>query len=91
MDASTAIESTRHDVGEPASRSIDARGQSCPGPLVTLARALKDVPAGEVVELLATDPGSWSDVPAWARLTGNELLERERGGDGVFRYRIRKV
>jgi tRNA 2-thiouridine synthesizing protein A len=91
MDASTAIESTRHDVGQAASRSVDARGQSCPGPLVTLARALKDVPAGEVVELLATDPGSWSDVPAWARLTGNELLERERGEDGVFRYRIRKV
>ena len=91
MDASTATESTRPDVGGPAPRSVDARGQSCPGPLVTLARALKDVPAGEVVELLATDPGSWSDVPAWARLTGNELLGRERGGDGVFRYRIRKV
>jgi tRNA 2-thiouridine synthesizing protein A len=91
MDVSTATESTRHDVAEAPSRSVDARGQSCPGPLVTLARALKDVPAGEVVELLATDPGSWSDVPAWARLTGNELLQQERGEDGVFRYRIRKV
>lgn len=72
-------------------RSVDARGQSCPGPLVTLARELKEVRAGELVELLATDPGSWSDVPAWARLTGNELLERAKGDDGVFRYRIRKV
>ncbi|HXF37494.1 MAG TPA: sulfurtransferase TusA family protein [Actinomycetota bacterium] len=72
-------------------RSVDARGQSCPGPLVILARELKDLPGGSVVELLATDPGSWSDVPAWARLTGNELLDRDRGDDGVFRYRIRKV
>lgn len=91
MDVPTAIERSSQDVVEPVSRSVDARGQSCPGPLVTLSRALKDVPAGEVVELLATDPGSWSDVPAWARLTGNELVERERSEDGVFRYRIRRV
>lgn len=91
MDASTATERVEQGVAQAASRSVDARGQSCPGPLVTLARALRDVPAGEVVELLATDPGSWSDVPAWARLTGNELLGRERGEDGVFRYRIRKA
>jgi len=38
-------------------RTVDARGQSCPGPLVTLHKALVDVPSGELVELLATDPG----------------------------------
>lgn len=70
--------------------TVDARGQSCPGPLVSLARALKDARPGDVVELLATDPGSRSDVPAWAKLTGNELLEASEA-DGVFRYRIRKA
>jgi TusA-related sulfurtransferase len=72
------------------STSIDARGQSCPGPLVSLARALRDAERGDLLELLATDPGSRSDVPAWATLSGNELLEAtERGGH--FRYVVRKA
>lgn len=70
--------------------TIDARGQSCPGPLVSLARALKDARPGDVLELLATDPGSRSDVPAWAKLTGNELLEASER-DGAFRYLVRKI
>ena len=70
--------------------TIDARGQSCPGPLVGLARALKDAPRGDLLELLATDPGSKSDVPAWAKLTGNELLEATEH-DGHFRYVVRKA
>jgi len=71
-------------------RTVDARGQSCPGPLVTLARALKDARRGDLFELLATDPGSRSDVPSWATLTGNELLEATEAG-GEFRYTIRKA
>jgi tRNA 2-thiouridine synthesizing protein A len=71
-------------------RTVDARGQSCPGPLVTLARALKEAQRGDLLELLATDPGSRSDVPSWATLTGNELLEAEEA-DGEFRYTIRKA
>lgn len=70
--------------------SVDARGQSCPGPLVTLARAIKEAERGAVYELLATDPGSRSDVPAWAKLTGNDLLETSEE-DGVFRYVVRKA
>jgi tRNA 2-thiouridine synthesizing protein A len=69
---------------------VDATGQSCPGPLVTLHRALKDGGPGDVFELLATDPGSKSDVPSWAKLSGNELLEAGQQ-DGVFRYMIRKA
>ena len=70
--------------------TVDARGQSCPGPLVTLHRALEDGGPGDVFELLATDPGSKSDVPSWATLSGNELLETSHE-DGVFRYLIRKA
>ena len=44
----------------------------------------------EANELLATDPGSRSDVPSWARLSGNELVEATEE-DGVFRYVIRKT
>jgi tRNA 2-thiouridine synthesizing protein A len=71
-------------------RTVDARGQSCPGPLVSLAKALRDAQRGDLFELLATDPGSRSDVPSWATLTGNELLEA--GDDaGTYRYVIRKA
>ena len=71
--------------------TVDARGQSCPGPLVALARALKDTRVGDQLELLATDPGSKSDVPSWASISGNELLEAEQTAEGAYRYVIRKV
>jgi len=71
--------------------TVDARGQSCPGPLVALAKALKDAAPGDVLELLATDPGSTSDVPSWATLSGNALLESGAGPEGSFRYVVRKA
>lgn len=71
-------------------RTVDARGQSCPGPLVTLHKALKGAAQGDLLELLATDPGSKSDVPSWAKLSGNELLEATEE-TGVFRYVVRKA
>jgi tRNA 2-thiouridine synthesizing protein A len=70
--------------------TVDARGQSCPGPLVSLAKALRDARRGDLFELLATDPGSRSDVPSWATLTGNQLLETGEDA-GTYRYVIRKA
>ena len=58
------------------SRTVDARGQSCPGPLVTLAKALKDAERGDLLELLATDPGSRSDVPSWSTIRFTVLAVR---------------
>jgi tRNA 2-thiouridine synthesizing protein A len=58
---------------------------------VSLARGLKDAATGDLLELLATDPGSKSDVPSWATISGNELLEAETRDDGSFRYLVRKV
>jgi tRNA 2-thiouridine synthesizing protein A len=68
---------------------VDAKGQSCPGPLVSLAKAIKGARSGDLLELLATDPGSKSDVPSWAELSGNELLEATEA-DGVYRFVVRK-
>jgi len=70
--------------------TVDARGQSCPGPLVSLAKSLKESPEGVTFELLATDPGSKSDVPSWSKLSGHELLDSSETA-GVYRYVIRKV
>ena len=72
-------------------RTVDARGQSCPGPLVSLAKALKEAEPGDLLELLATDPGSKSDVPSWATISGNDLIEAEELADASYRYVIRKV
>jgi tRNA 2-thiouridine synthesizing protein A len=77
-------------VSTTVSTTVDARGQSCPGPLVTLAKALKEAASGDLLELIATDPGSRSDVPSWAEISGNELLESSEA-DGEFRYLVRKV
>jgi tRNA 2-thiouridine synthesizing protein A len=69
--------------------TVDAKGQSCPGPLVSLAKALKGAKSGDLFELLATDAGSKSDVPSWAELSGNELVESAES-DGIYRYVVRK-
>jgi tRNA 2-thiouridine synthesizing protein A len=70
--------------------SVDARGLACPMPIVKTAGHMKTVPSGALVEILATDPGSVKDFAAWARSTGNPLVEQSQDGD-VFRFIIRKV
>jgi tRNA 2-thiouridine synthesizing protein A len=68
---------------------VDARGLSCPMPIVKTAQAVKAVAAGAFVEVLATDPGSQRDFVAWSRATGNELVEQ--GVDGTtYRFVIRR-
>jgi tRNA 2-thiouridine synthesizing protein A len=69
------------------SQTVDARGLSCPMPIVRTAQAMKNVPSGALVELLATDPGSVKDVAAWCRSTGNTLVEQSVDG-GVHRFVI---
>ena len=71
------------------SQSIDARGLSCPMPIVKTAQAVKALTSGSVVELLATDPGSIKDVAAWCKSTGNELVEQTSDG-AVYRFVIRR-
>ncbi|HET9680949.1 MAG TPA: sulfurtransferase TusA family protein, partial [Candidatus Limnocylindrales bacterium] len=53
---------------------VDARGLSCPMPIVKTAQAIKPVASGALVEVLATDPGSTKDFAAWCRSTGNDLV-----------------
>jgi tRNA 2-thiouridine synthesizing protein A len=68
---------------------VDARGLSCPMPIVRLAQAIKPLTSGSVVELLATDPGSTRDVDAWCRSTGHDLIEKSLV-NGVHRFMIRR-
>ncbi len=68
---------------------VDASGLSCPLPIVRTAQAMKTVATGELVEVIATDPGSVKDFDAWAKSTGNALVEQS-AADGKFRFVIRR-
>ncbi len=63
---------------------LDERGRLCPLPVIALARAAADLPAGGVVRLLADDPAAAADVPAWCRMRGHTLLSAA-GGTFVVR------
>jgi TusA-related sulfurtransferase len=54
--------------------TVDARGQMCPMPILTLARIIRQAQPGAVVEIIATDAGAKADIPAWCQKTGNEYL-----------------
>jgi tRNA 2-thiouridine synthesizing protein A len=69
--------------------TLDLKGLSCPLPIVKTAQAMRSLASGDLVEALATDPGSVPDFIAWCRSTGNELVEQDQQ-DGVFRFVIRK-
>ena len=70
-------------------KTVDARGLSCPLPIVKTALAIKELVSGDLVEVLATDPGSTKDFAAWSKTTGHTLVESSVDGD-VFRYLLRK-
>ena len=63
---------------------VDASGLSCPLPILRASQAMKTVAAGEMIEVVATDPGSVKDFAAWAQSTGNALVEQDQA-NGKFR------
>jgi tRNA 2-thiouridine synthesizing protein A len=72
-----------------AAQLLDAKGLNCPLPILKAKKALKDVPVGEQLEVLATDPGSVADFEAFCRATGNELVESTQDSN-VFRFIIKR-
>ena len=70
-------------------RSLDLKGLSCPLPIVKTAKAMKELAPGELLEVFATDPGSVPDFAAWARSTGNPLVESSVEGV-VFHFVLKK-
>lgn len=72
-----------------ADQTLDCKGLSCPMPILKLAKEIKNLESGKVLEMLGTDPGSKSDVPKWCDKTGNEFLGQEEDG-GIYKFYIRK-
>lgn len=68
---------------------LDAKGLACPLPVVKARLELEKLSTGEVLEVVATDPGSVADFDNFAKMTGHELLTSSEQ-DGVFTYTIRK-
>ncbi|MGA8942833.1 MAG: sulfurtransferase TusA family protein [Thermoactinomyces sp.] len=68
---------------------IDARGLSCPMPVIKVKKGIESLQTGQVVELITTDKGSVNDVQAWAKRAGHQVLTIDQR-DGEYHFRIRK-
>ena len=73
-----------------AQKELDTRGLNCPLPILKAKKALADMRSGEVLKVLATDPGSMRDFQAFARQTGNELVEQESVADEFIHFLRRR-
>ncbi len=77
-------------MSEVADHVLDCKGMACPLPIIKTAKEIKTMDLGQVLELLATDPGVEPDMKAWTRRTKNELLKIDKDGD-VFHVFIRRA
>jgi tRNA 2-thiouridine synthesizing protein A len=76
-----------------AAKTLDAKGDMCPLPVVKTSKAIKEVGVGQILEVLATDPASRPDFAAWSKMTGHKLLsaEEQTGSPKVFRFMIQRT
>jgi len=69
---------------------LDTKGLNCPLPILRVKKAIKDVPAGGTLQVLATDPGAVKDFEAFCKATGQQLLDWKEEG-GIFIFNIKKA
>lgn len=70
-------------------RELDVQGLKCPLPILRTKKALAEMESGQVLHVLVTDPGAVKDFAAFARQTGNELLEQKEEGQ-VFEFFLKR-
>lgn len=70
-------------------KTVDYKGLFCPMPIVKVSKAIKEIEVGQVLEMLADDPGSKADMLAWTKSTGHELVSMVED-DGVFKFYVRR-
>jgi tRNA 2-thiouridine synthesizing protein A len=73
-----------------ADKLLDTRGLTCPMPILKATKAIKEVPAGGTLEVLATDQGAVADFAAFCKRARHEMLEQSES-DGVWRFLIRRA
>lgn len=72
------------------SKTLDLKGLACPMPVVKISKGIKEVAVGEVIEARTTDPGSLTDIPAWGRTTGHEIVDTKQDGEEI-RFLIKRT
>jgi tRNA 2-thiouridine synthesizing protein A len=70
-------------------QELDASGLNCPLPILRAKKSLASMDAGQVLHIIATDPGAVKDFEAFAKQTGNELMESSES-DGKFHFKMKK-
>ncbi|MDQ1722465.1 MAG: tRNA 2-thiouridine synthesizing protein, partial [Pseudonocardiales bacterium] len=70
---------------------LDSRGRRCPLPVLDLARALPGIRIGSELTVLADDPAAASDLAAWCRMRGQQLVGQTGMGQGATAYRVRRL
>jgi tRNA 2-thiouridine synthesizing protein A len=70
-------------------QTLDARGLSCPMPVLKTKKAIESLASGQVLEIFSTDPGTRNDLPSWANRTGNTFLG-EKEDQGFIRFYVKK-
>jgi tRNA 2-thiouridine synthesizing protein A len=80
---------SKQTIMTPFDKDLDVRGLNCPLPILRAKKALADIKSGQVLRVLATDPGAVKDFQAFARQTGNELLSHAEA-DKVFTFFMKK-
>ncbi len=73
-----------------ANKTLDTSGLNCPLPVLKTKKALEDMQSGEILEVIATDPGAKADIPAFCQRTGNELIKMVEEGEKILFYIKRK-
>ncbi|WP_439027901.1 sulfurtransferase TusA family protein [Haloarchaeobius sp. DT45] len=71
--------------------TLDVKGENCPMPVVKTKQAIDALEAGDVLEVVATDSGSMSDIAGWADTTDGVELVTQEEGDGVYKHYVRKT
>jgi tRNA 2-thiouridine synthesizing protein A len=79
-----------HNPAMDAQKELDTRGLNCPLPILKAKKALADMKSGDVLKVISTDPGSTRDFQAFARQTGNELVEQSEAADEFVHYLRRR-
>ena len=77
-------------MSEKPDHQLDARGLYCPEPVMLLHNKIRDAAAGELLEVLATDPSTTRDIPRFCNFLGHELVLQEQDENKEYRYLIRK-
>ncbi len=80
---------TKPSVEPDVDKIVDTRGQLCPLPVISAKLAANLLKSGQVIKLIASDPGSLADIPAWAESSGHTLLQKAQT-DGIYTFWVRK-